>query len=275
MKRILLFGALLMSALSANAQLLNATFEDDAMTGWRFADADGDSQNWSTSNLHTGHFAFEGKYAISFSWNEEGEYTPDNYLISPNVNIPQNGAVLTFKKGYGFYTDELGEAPDQLSVYIVPEGTTDQNIAQLTPVFNEVFNVYHEQPSLEEVTVNLNAYIGQAVSVVFRHHDSGIQEFVYIDTVVITENTASRNETKASQFKIYPNPAESFITIESNDNAVIQEVTITDIDGRLVHSEAFKGAGNASLNVSDLASGIYILKLSSDKGTITKKIVKN
>jgi hypothetical protein len=57
------------------------------------------------------------------------------------------------------------------------------------------------------------------------------------------------------------------ITSLSN-NILVSGISITDLNGRLVKQKSYT-------NVSDLASGMYMINITSDKGSVTKKIFKN
>ncbi|MDR2979586.1 MAG: C10 family peptidase [Bacteroidales bacterium] len=78
---------------------------------------------------------------------------------------------------------------------------------------------------------------------------------------------------------VYPNPATHYInvdcTIASEENLLLQ---LTDLTGRIVRSENVNHSGGTSthnINVSDLANGIYMLRIQSAQGSVTKKVVIN
>ncbi len=71
------------------------------------------------------------------------------------------------------------------------------------------------------------------------------------------------NNVSTEQIKVYPNPANDFISVIGNDNSVVK---IYDIHGRLV-----KTSNSSVVNVSDLSEGIYILKA---KDKTSKFIIK-
>ncbi len=68
---------------------------------------------------------------------------------------------------------------------------------------------------------------------------------------------------------LYPNPTSNQLTI--NSELKINEITIIDIAGKSIKTP--KPTTN-TINVSNLSSGIYFIKLITDEGTITKKFVK-
>jgi hypothetical protein len=73
---------------------------------------------------------------------------------------------------------------------------------------------------------------------------------------------------------IYPNPASDLLTIDLSRTGVSEfTLDLFDLTGRLVLSE--KVVGNRStLNVSGLATGNYAIKLTSEKGTLVKELMK-
>ncbi len=79
----------------------------------------------------------------------------------------------------------------------------------------------------------------------------------------------------ASKFSVSPNPANDFITVTNSDNILVSGISITDLNGRVVKQNNYTNVSDIQVNVSDLASGMYMMNISSDKGYVTKKIVKN
>ena len=73
---------------------------------------------------------------------------------------------------------------------------------------------------------------------------------------------------------IYPNPATDIINVKVNTltNDVIN-YSLTDISGRIIETgENYKST--FSVNISDYNMGVYLLKLSTDKGQSTFRILK-
>ena len=81
----------------------------------------------------------------------------------------------------------------------------------------------------------------------------------------IKENTINNN------ISIYPNPTKDNLTIETNSNTE-QRLEILNLIGQTVYTNIINK--KATINTSDFANGVYILKLSSDKETVVKKFVK-
>lgn len=86
----------------------------------------------------------------------------------------------------------------------------------------------------------------------------------------VTPMTLSNNEFTADNFKLFPNPTSNgIVNILSNDNDTMN-VQVFDILGKQVKNEILR---NNTLNVSDLNSGIYIVKITQNDASTTKKLV--
>jgi hypothetical protein len=90
---------------------------------------------------------------------------------------------------------------------------------------------------------------------------SGTITFEY-EGVGIGENTIAPNIT------VYPNPTKGVLRIESGDLRV-EKVEILDITGRTVLT-----SHETMINISQFSTGAYFVKLKTDKGELTKKVIK-
>ena len=78
------------------------------------------------------------------------------------------------------------------------------------------------------------------------------------------------NEVSESSISSYPNPVINNLTIESKGNVAIE---ILNSEGQTI--KEFKTAENKLIvYLSDLSSGIYLLKATNDKGIIIRKFIK-
>ena len=86
-------------------------------------------------------------------------------------------------------------------------------------------------------------------------------------------NSISFN-SEAVGFSVYPNPAKNFVNISNSTGASLSSVEVVDINGRTVKNVSLSNVSDAQVVLTDLSSGIYTLKIVSDKGVATKKIIK-
>lgn len=92
-----------------------------------------------------------------------------------------------------------------------------------------------------------------------------------VDMGAIEYNSALNNTNfdSYSQFTIYPNPATEEIKVKSSET--IESITIVSLEGRKT-----KTTSASSINISDLANGIYVMQVTTESGkTGNKKFVKN
>ncbi|RZJ27782.1 MAG: T9SS type A sorting domain-containing protein, partial [Flavobacterium sp.] len=68
---------------------------------------------------------------------------------------------------------------------------------------------------------------------------------------------------------LWPNPVKDILNISSAD-ATLKSVTITDANGRTV----IQGTQQDEIDLSDLSRGVYFARIETDRGSETKKIIK-
>lgn len=88
------------------------------------------------------------------------------------------------------------------------------------------------------------------------------------DTLLAVDEVAT-----ITQFSVYPNPTKGLIDISNDTDASISSVELSDLNGRVVKTISL-GENDTQVNVSDLSQGIYLMKIVSDKGIVTKKVIK-
>ena len=80
----------------------------------------------------------------------------------------------------------------------------------------------------------------------------------------------SLNNFSAIAFNLYPNPTNTgFVTIKSNQMGAVQ-AQVFDLLGKEVINTA---VNNERLDVSNLNAGVYVVKLTQNKNTTTKKLI--
>jgi hypothetical protein len=80
----------------------------------------------------------------------------------------------------------------------------------------------------------------------------------------------STDNFEATKFSLYPNPTDTgFVTISSSNNDAMN-VQVFDILGKQVKNETLV---DNTLNVSNLNTGVYIVKITQNNASITKKLV--
>lgn len=185
--------------------LLSEGFESGVFppTGWLTLDQDGEPiDNWQI----LGNGAYQGAFttvegdsaAISYSWFNNVIYTPDNWLVTPQMNITDASTTLTFK-GIGMFGAPNGAAGDFLEVYVSTLGT---NIVDFQSVFSQNFAT----ETWESIQVALSAYVGQSIYIAFRHHSSTDQWFIGLDDIKVASpyTDIKMNSASYSSYVVQP-----------------------------------------------------------------------
>ena len=88
---------------------------------------------------------------------------------------------------------------------------------------------------------------------------------------LVKSSTLSVDDNFLSNFSLYPNPSINSVELNST-NTPISEISIYDLSGKLLLSKKYNSEININLNTSNLASGIYLLKINNKKSI---KLIKN
>lgn len=182
------------------------------------------------------------------------------YLISPE--IVEGSYVLTFDAA----TLSLGgEQTEGVTLQVgTVTGTNDMNS------FSSVSETYAllNDGRLVQVPVTFTAeakYFAVKISVNVPHSAAGI------DNLTLVPNTAGTNDLNTQKVQIYPNPVKEQMNISSQKT--IEQVKVFNMAGQLVVSTKVDDK-TASLNLSSLKSGVYIVQITTSEGIETKKVIK-
>lgn len=202
------------------------------------------------------HYGFTNSDGISGTYHAEGGYSGSF-----------TGNSTTTVDAYGTLTVNVGDIP---ALTPVTRLKTTQNIILDYSFF----------PNVGTVTQTIYSYYrnDSALSTpIFRSTHTNINvPLMQIDYT--TESLESFQmqlldnvDFQSSAFQIAPNPASEFIYIQNGNHDFIENIKITDCNGRFIME---KIASENSIDVSHLQSGVYFAQIKTDSGTFTKKIVK-
>jgi len=234
------------STKDAEGILLIGDVENQA-TGWSFYDADGDGLCWNLGYNLWGvnpEWVHEGSECFgSVSYDPyTGGINPNNWLFSPTVGIPEDGAMLRWYAA-AHHHERYAE---NYSVYIsTPEFIEDPaNLETLEPMFTETLSA-EAADTWQEHTLDLSAFAGQNVTVIFRHHDCDGQYVLKIDDI--------------------------FVYDMEKWNELQSDVKIIDSDASAISTETFDING---IRTRGLVKGVNIIRTTYSDGTVkTSKIV--
>ncbi len=97
--------------------------------------------------------------------------------------------------------------------------------------------------------------------------NAGAEAF-YFDNIVF-EAVLGVNDEDNNRFAMFPNPANDIVNISSTESGT-KTVAVFDVLGKLVVNAEL---GGDTLDISNLNSGVYIVKITQGTATTTKKLV--
>ena len=256
----------------------------DFTTSWDFRDA-GTNIIEAEFELYTG--------TTSASYNRMGVYIYDTTRtkILGGYSFNTNTLVLS---GVAYYTSATAPIGNYLFYLGSTAGTNLTLTANTWIRFGVSFNKTTGQIIWKGI--GLNGQVTGAAATVDPDRISFVSTSGTTTTAPVVTNAASTSvlydniNTRASStdtllavnqvaapsaYAVYPNPASSVVTVSSKANAGITSISLTDLNGRIVKQNTMDNLATVQINISDLATGVYMMKINSKEGTTIQKIIKN
>jgi hypothetical protein len=171
-----------------------------------------------------------------------------------------------------------------LSNLTVSEGT-------LTPEFDPDTLIYTVNVEPEVATIEILATLSDPNATISEDSNIGEQSLNYgenpFSIIVVSEDgeitrnyivkVTRRNQIiveniNVDKIEVYPNPAKDQLNILIDDNTKVIRIEIWDVQGQLLDTIKLN-SDNTNVNISSLPTGIYFVKIVTDKTTEIKKIL--
>lgn len=236
-------------------------------------------------------------YQVEFDFYTGGAITTSNQpfkiflqsglIVLAGLEVNMGNLKVT---GWGNYNP--GVDPEYNKSYKLGPNDTDVYLApntwyRLGFSFNkgDGMMIFKDKSGVFDATIN-GAAAGEMPDTFFAEieykSNSTVNPVAVIDNVSLERSTTNtlllgleKNEMPSDTFSVSPNPANNFVTISNLGNKNISSVLISDITGRVIKEFNFENnSGDMKILVSDLISGLYILKIISEEGYVVKKIIK-
>lgn len=215
-----------------------------------------DGASTFSNGAHGGNSCF-----VFSSYNDATDYT--QYLISPEFNLP-SACTMKF-----FYTQRSNTYPESCVVMV---STTTNDPASFSQI-GETVSADQMAGTWTEATFEIPA---NTKYIAFKYTVEDAMWFMGIDDISLEAGTtpgpdpdpdpSGIDDVTANSVKLYPNPTTGNLYVEVEG---LQKVEIIDAVGRVVMSQ-----NNGTVNMSNLANGIYTVRVSANGTTTIKKVVK-
>ncbi|MGO3181518.1 MAG: choice-of-anchor J domain-containing protein [Aequorivita sp.] len=270
MKKITILAALF-AAFSMNAQLFSDDFESGEISDWTLLDEDGDGFNFMAYDPSISQNG-EKNYMSSESWNPDmGPLTPDNYAISPEIDVTGNG---TLQLDYMVGGQDPAYYGETYTVYVSTGNTIDDFMntdPSVTVSFSE--NIGDDPAAAGELVprnVDLSSLDGAtSLYIAFRHHDSSDEFIINFDDVVL-DGVLAVEDYALESFKYFV--ANNELNLSANTS--LEKIALYNMLGQQVLSQKLN-SNNETISLSGLQSGVYIVTVSIEGAVKSFKIVKN
>jgi hypothetical protein len=92
---------------------------------------------------------------------------------------------------------------------------------------------------------------------------------------MLTPVTLGQDDYLVNSVRIYPNPATDFLNLGGVNNSSISDVEIYSMLGQKLNSDFITTEKGIQLDVSALNTGLYLVKIKTEKGITTRRFIKN
>ena len=135
-----------------------------------------------------------------------------------------------------------GNYTTDVTIYVYHEGTYTEYTQQVATPDTGTYQV--------QVLLSCTNKLNENVVVV-------ITDYFYADLIMSSEIMGNNN------FKIYPNPANNHITIESTE--IINSIEILSVTGSIIKQLTIEQLNNLIIDITTLKKGIYFIKINDNK----------
>ncbi|HNE50234.1 MAG TPA: T9SS type A sorting domain-containing protein, partial [Chitinophagales bacterium] len=99
----------------------------------------------------------------------------------------------------------------------------------------------------------------------------GIPDFEKAYTILSTATYVS-DKSVDNDLSIFPNPFQTLINIQQKNNKIVKNISVLNSLGVVVAAKV--NPIDNQIILTDIESGMYILRIETDKGLCIKKIIK-
>ncbi len=198
------------------------------------------------------------------------------------VRNPSDGRTLVFdlpttgykdiKFAYAVHRTDQGQLMNHLA-YSVDGGITFTQEGLSQTAFNITGDFTMVELDFTAITaVNNNPNF--KIQITFEGNTSAESGNNRFDNITLkgTEITLSTPNEIATEYQVFPNPFKNNVQIISSHQ--MTELSVYDMVGKKILKKSVDSTTNENIDLSSLNNGVYLLKIATQNGTITHKLVK-
>ncbi|AEA45632.1 T9SS type A sorting domain-containing protein [Fluviicola taffensis] len=158
-----------------------------------------------------------------------------------------------------------------LGKYIVLDNKTGTSASEPLWAVYDATNMKPVTQNVEALYVNNTYNFGSTGEVELKNIDS--VDNVILGKVILAYSFVGLDELTSADATLYPNPAINAVTIELTDLNAVVEMTVVDLVGNVVYNSTINGS--ITVDVSNLTSGVYVVRLNNKGQVSSTRFVKN
>jgi len=90
----------------------------------------------------------------------------------------------------------------------------------------------------------------------------------------ITLNYTGIDSDRTQDYKVYPNPARDYVSIDMDNEQTNVTIRVFDMTGQLIHEEELDRFTQTRLDVSRFKTGMYMIQIQSDQMNDIARVIK-
>jgi extracellular elastinolytic metalloproteinase len=127
----------------------------------------------------------------------------------------------------------------------------------------------------QDPVVGVQVGAGVTVITITSTDDAGNAVTCAFDLTVNEIVLGLDDNTLSSELILFPNPTSGQLTLLNNSSEVLNSITITDVNGRIIQTIQLTNAGTeTSFSIEPLAQGMYFVRIDAENTSSIKRIVK-
>ncbi len=283
---------------------------DGLYAGWKTREPlPGGAYGYTSTSIGSDAYGNESHYlqmtSTSPAWNQAPYQRME--LVSPEINHLMEGHSILLEfdvAGLGddtFYDgiEEQAYVPE-LKLYLRSEGVIDHYsngasepvvkdklISTLSSLPNETFVHYviwiKPEPGYSSIVFEMANSMGTILLDNIEISDGS--NFCWVDALaeekyIVYQNeeelivTNSENETRDQLVILSPIPAENEVQLVFEENQETVDISLFTVRGRQIFKGHYNHQERITINLEDLVPAFYIVQITTEKGQITKQLIK-
>jgi uncharacterized delta-60 repeat protein len=203
-----------------------------------------------------------------------GGVTHRNKITRLNTSANFDSSFSTGTTGLNFDVKTIALQPDGKLIlgggFTTYQSILAQRIIRLNPngEYDNTFNTedgFNENVNVVLIKSDGSILVGGEFTTYKNNNSSA-----YLIKLNGNSTLSSPSYVKNNSVSLWPNPTQNNLNINTSNNS-ITAISIYNFEGKLIYENT---NSNTTIDVSNFASGLYLAKITTEKGTITKKFIK-